>query len=359
MKNEIRIQDTRFFINGQPTCAGLVHQGRSLEGLLFNSRMIQAIFDDENPDTRNFWRYPDTGEWDPDRNTAEFCAALPEYRRHGLLAVTVGLQGGGSIYSPAVMQAFRNSAFTPEGDLKPAYLMRLKRVLEAADAAGMVVIVSLFYWVHVRLLKGRVAVNRAIRNAVQWLLESGHRNLLVEIANEIRPDWPEGLRPDDIQESINLAQSVRHEGRRLLVGCSVFPTDPLQDEEWLETEDFTLPHGNDQRPGELRKRLRAIKATHAYQKRPRPLLINEDSIFLENMSAALQEGASWGFYHQGFGSDYADKRLSWKGLPRESDFRHLSGFQTVPVNWSINDSAKRAFFARLAEITGQDSHPKA
>jgi hypothetical protein len=29
----------------------------------------------------------------------------------------------------------------------------------------------------------------------------------------------------------------------------------------------------------------------------------------------------------------------------------LSGFQTIPVNWSINTADKRAFFERLAEIT--------
>jgi hypothetical protein len=68
--------------------------------------MVQAIFDDENPETAVHWRYPDTGRWDADRNTDEFCAALPQYRRHGLLAVTVGLQGGGSIYTPEIYDHF-------------------------------------------------------------------------------------------------------------------------------------------------------------------------------------------------------------------------------------------------------------
>jgi hypothetical protein len=357
MPTSISIQDTLFLINGQPTYAGRVYNGHSVEGLLMNSRMIQGIFDDENPATHGNWTYPDTGVWDADRNTDELCAALPEYRRHGLLAITVGFQGGGSIYTPSIMQAFRNSAFTDAGELKSAYLDRMARLIAAADACGMVVIVSLFYWVHVRRLKGREAIDRAIRNACGWLLESGHSNILLEIANEIRSDWPEGLRPADIHESITLAQSVRRDGRRLLTGCSVFPSDPIQGDAWLEAEDFTLPHGNDQRPESLRARLREIKSTGAYQKRPRPLLINEDSIYLENMTASLAEGASWGFYHQGFGSDYTDKRLSWKGLPRESEFPRLSGFQTVPVNWSVNDSAKRAFFARVAEITGGNCFP--
>ena len=138
MKTEIQIDGQKFLINGEPTYAGIDHQGRSVEGLLFNSRMVQAIFDDENPDTVPNWAYPDTGVWDPDRNTDEFCAMLPEYRHYGLLGVTVGLQGGGAIYLPEIYEHYVNSAFRPDGTLKPAYLARLERVLHAADEAGMV-----------------------------------------------------------------------------------------------------------------------------------------------------------------------------------------------------------------------------
>ncbi|RMD85012.1 MAG: hypothetical protein D6820_00430, partial [Lentisphaerae bacterium] len=99
MKTTIAIEGNRFYINGKPTYEGRLWQGLPIEGLLFNSRMIQGIFDDECEETRKLWAYPDTGEWDPERNTRELCAALPEYRRHGLLGITVGMQGGGSIYT--------------------------------------------------------------------------------------------------------------------------------------------------------------------------------------------------------------------------------------------------------------------
>jgi hypothetical protein len=56
----IAIHNTDFQINGKPTYEGRFHQGRRIEGLLFNSRMVQAIFDDENPETRINWVYPDT-----------------------------------------------------------------------------------------------------------------------------------------------------------------------------------------------------------------------------------------------------------------------------------------------------------
>ncbi len=99
MTTVVEIDGARFLINGRPTCEGVTWQGRSMEGLLMNARMVQAIFDDENPATRGVWAYPDTGRWEPERNTDEFCQALPTYRQHGLLAVTVGLQGGGALCS--------------------------------------------------------------------------------------------------------------------------------------------------------------------------------------------------------------------------------------------------------------------
>ena len=120
MKTTISIQDTDFYINDQPTYKGRSHNGRRVEGLLLNSRMVQAIFDDENHETAIQWQYPDTKEWDPDRNTDEFCSALPIYREHGLLAVTVGLQGGGPIYNPDIYDNYLNSAFNWDGSLKPA-----------------------------------------------------------------------------------------------------------------------------------------------------------------------------------------------------------------------------------------------
>ena len=62
---------------------------KKIEGLLMNSRMVQGVFDDLNPETRSRWAYPDTGKWDAERNDAEFLAAMPVWRAHGLLAFTV------------------------------------------------------------------------------------------------------------------------------------------------------------------------------------------------------------------------------------------------------------------------------
>lgn len=109
-----------------------------------------------------------------------------------------------------------------------------------------------------------------------------------------------------------------------------------------------MPHGNDCTPGRLAAKLRKFKQSAIFQKRPRPILINEDSTYIENLEASVEEGCSWGFFCQGYGSDFP----SWSTKPREDRLEDLSGYQTLPVNWGINTERKRAFFEKVAEITG-------
>ena len=93
-QTRVAVDGEAWLINGDPTWRQREYRGWPIEGLLLNSRMANAIFDDANPANRFLWRYPDTGRWDADRNTDEFVRALPVYREHGLTAVTVNLQGG-------------------------------------------------------------------------------------------------------------------------------------------------------------------------------------------------------------------------------------------------------------------------
>jgi hypothetical protein len=66
----VTIVGDAFHINGQPTYPGRTWRGHKIEGLLMNSRMVQGIFDDLNPDTAARWACSDTGRWDADRNTS-------------------------------------------------------------------------------------------------------------------------------------------------------------------------------------------------------------------------------------------------------------------------------------------------
>src|SRR5687768_17176198 len=90
----VSITNEDFYINGKITYQGTTWKDIKMEGLLMNSRMVQGIFDDLNPATRQLFVYPDTKRWDPDRNTREFVSAMEDWRNHGLLAFTLNLQGG-------------------------------------------------------------------------------------------------------------------------------------------------------------------------------------------------------------------------------------------------------------------------
>src|ERR1035437_6733844 len=136
-KTAVTIRGEDFYINSQPTYAGRTWNGHKIEGLLFNSRMVQGIFDDLNPETNAQWAYPDTHKWDAERNTSEFIAAMAEWRRHGLLAFTLNLQGG-SPYGYSKLQPWENSTFDSDGALRPAYTARLERILDRANELGIV-----------------------------------------------------------------------------------------------------------------------------------------------------------------------------------------------------------------------------
>jgi hypothetical protein len=264
MKTTVDIDEKRFLINGQVTyeeCDSCMH------GLLMNSRMVQAIFDDECPETRDLWKYPDTGIWDPERNTDEFCDALSTYRDHGLLAVTVGLQGGGSIYSSPVYDKYCNSAFTSEGSLKASYFNRLERILKRCDELGMVVIVNYFYFKQVAKIPDDNVIRDITERTTERLLASGYRNILVDVANESASFWNRKLmEPQNIDQLIDIVQSITYDGRRLLVSASTGCGKSLPEGRWREIEDFSLPHGNGCTPDQLTEKLITLRETPEHRK---------------------------------------------------------------------------------------------
>jgi hypothetical protein len=220
-RTEVSIQADRFFINGRPTYQGRSYRGMKIEGLLMNSRMVQGIFDDLNPQTRDRWKYPDTGKWDADRNTREFIAAMLEWRRHGLLSFTINLQGG-SPEGYSKEQPWHNSAFDEKGSLRNAYSLRLSKILDRADELGMVPIVGCFYFGQDQRLTDEGALKNAVSNTANWLLDSGYRNVLLEISNECdNKSYDHAiLRPDRLSELLQLAKSAQRGGKRLLVSAS-------------------------------------------------------------------------------------------------------------------------------------------
>jgi hypothetical protein len=356
--SHVTIAKNEFWIDGAPTYTGRTFEGKPVQGLLFNVRAVQATFDDANPNTRQHWIYPDTGVWDPDRNTDELCAALPAWRDQGVLALTVNFQGGGAIYRPEVYDHYDNNGFTPAGELKPAYADRMGRVLSHADELGMVVIVGLFYWKHVQKLADEAAVWHAATNALDFLAATAHRNILVEIANEtdISGFGHAILLPEEAHHMID---ALRQRHPQFLYSTSQVGANPetgrgIPPPSLVEAVDYVFLHGNGCDPARLEQAIHMVQAIPAFQRNPKPLIINEDSPGLPNLEVAWRNDVSWGYYDQGFGSDWkGDRWVPYHTQEREQEYSSLSGFQTPPVNWGINTEHKRAFFGRVAEITGK------
>jgi hypothetical protein len=337
-RTTVAIQGEQFLINGRPTYAGRTWAGHWIEGLLLNARLVQGIFDDANPETVTRWAYPDTGRWDPERNVREFLAAMPEWRRHGLLSFTICLQGG-SPEGYSKSQPWIVGAFAPDGSLIPTYTDRLRRILDFADDLGMVPIVSYFYFGQDQRLTDEAAVLRATDEATRWLLEGGWQNVLIEVDNECDGPYDHAvLRPARVHELIERVQKTIRNGRRLLVSTS-YAGGVIPESNVVSAADFILLHGNGvAEPAAISEMVRRTRTVAGYA--PKPILFNEDDHFdfdkpLNNFVAAIQAHASWGFF------DYRQKGEDYD-----------AGFQSVPVNWALSSERKRGYFHLLAEITG-------
>jgi len=339
-RTAVDIAADKFLVNGEPTYKGRTWNGKPVEGLLMNSRMVQATFDDRNPDTRGKWAYPDTRTWDPDRNTREFVEHMPLWRRHGLLAMTLNLQGG-SPEGYSRVQPWHNSALNADGTLEPKSMARLAKVIDKADELGMAVILGLYYFGQDQRLKDEAAVVAGADAAVDWLLAQGYTNVLVEVNNEcdVRYDH-EILQPDRVHELIDrVRKRSTDKGRRLLAGTS-YGGGTIPKPNVVKASDFLLIHGNGvSDPKRIAEMVRQTRKVDGY--RPMPVLFNEDDHYdfdkpLNNFTAAVGEYASWGYF---------DFRRPGEGFDE--------GYQSVPVHWGTSSDRKKAYFELLSEITGE------
>jgi len=337
----VSINKDQFLINGRPTYAGRTWNGKSIEGLLFNSRMVQATFDDRNPETRDKWAYPDTRKWDPDRNTSEFIAQMPEWRKHGLLAVTLNLQGG-SPEGYSKTQPWHNSAVNADGTLDEGSMRRLERVLDRADGLGMVVILGVYYFGQDQRVRDEAAVIAGVEHTVDWLADRRYTNVLLEINNEcnVAAYDHEIRKPDRVHELIERARKRSAERKRPLLVSTSYGGNAVPRPNVVGVSDFLLLHGNGVKdPKRIAEMVRQTRNVTGY--RPMPILFNEDDHFdfelpANNFLAAIGEFASWGYF---------DYRMQGEGFDE--------GYQSVPVNWKASSARKRGFFDLLGKITGE------
>ncbi|MBP0905438.1 cellulase family glycosylhydrolase [Mariniflexile gromovii] len=333
----VSIEGEKFFINGKPTYEGREWQGNTIEGLLMNSRMVQGVFDDLNPETAGQWKYPDTQKWDADRNTDEFIAAMDAWYAKGLLAFTVNMQGGSPLgYGN---KGWINSAIDPEGELRADYMSRLEKILDRANEKGMVVILGIFYFGQDEYIKDEAAIIKAVDNTINWLFKKEYRNVIIELNNECDIHYDHEILTDKrVDELIKRVKSKVKNGYSYLVGTS-FSGGKIPAPNVVKESDFILLHGNSVKdPKRIAEMVAQVKTVNGYK--PMPIVFNEDDHFdfdkpTNNMVEAIKAYASWGYF---------DFRM--KG----EEYDH--GFQSVPVNWQISSPRKNAFFNKLEEITG-------
>jgi len=280
-------------------------------GRLMNLRIAQALFHDE-------WltEFP----FDPGKNTDKLIAALEVYKAHGILAVNASLQGGNPGYAkefPAIQRdrAYKLgpgkgsciSAFRRDGSIKPEWLARLKRLQQALDRRGMILNLMYFYQGQDEVLQDFGAIQRAVANATDWLIDNNARNVIIEIANEhdIRGWDHNRWIHENLHELIALARSRFREkkaGWVLPIGASTGGSMAVFDNV-RDHADLTMFHGNNRTVEQKRARTGELFAD---PKMPGPIYMNEDDSGRETTSevlakelascdAVFSQGGSWGY----------------------------------------------------------------
>jgi CubicO group peptidase (beta-lactamase class C family) len=273
-KTTIAIRGDNWLINGKPT-----YPGAAADGLLLNVRMVNAIFEDQR-----------RTDFDPAANTREFLDHLPSNIKHGVRAFTISLQGGYPGYERAL-----NSAYRPDGSLRPEYLARARQVIERCDTLGAAVILSCFYQRQDQVLASEEAVRHAVIETCRWLRDAGYKNVLLEIANEYpHPGFGHKLLKTDAGEA-ELIALARREAPELLVSTSGLGDCRVADEVG-QAADFLLVHFNGVPLEQIEPRLAKLK------KYGKPIVCNEDPRIGDEGVAALEHSmkahASWGLMHE-------------------------------------------------------------
>ena len=324
---EVSIRGDEFRINGIPTHAGRFWQGFKVQGLLPVSPASSAVLDQRNPELVSRWADPDTGRWDAERNTRELIRALPEWKRHGIGAISVNLQG--------ISAASRNpetasdiGAFDPQGSLDPDWFRRLDQLLARADELGLVVLLGLFDRGQELRLADEPAVLRAVDGTVDWLFTHGWDHVVIEVNHGCDDQYHHPiLRPARVHEVLERIHDNRRGGKRYLVGTRFRPnTSPTP--AVLKGSDFVLLLGSESGdPATIASQIRGTRALPGFKKVP--LLYLAESRIETNspgtgVAAALAERASWG----------------WSEL------------QDPPVDWTLGTAPQSAPFRAIAEVTG-------
>lgn len=317
----IGIEGEDFTINGKLTYAEVPGGNPEARGLLMNARFIQGIFDDRRAPER-FARFG-WDRWDAERHTDELIAALPEWHRYGLRAITVGFQGGMPVFT-IDNSTIENNPFGSAGtDLDPDYAARMDRLIRGADAAGVVVIVSFLYGAQCRFLKDGAAVRNAVKTGARFLKDGGYQNVLIEVANEQDVN---AFRNHPIvhtaEGAATLIDLARAESGGIPTSCSSI--GKVVHPEIARASDYILIHGNQAGSRTFLYNL----VQEARRCSPgKPVVCNEDSPRHGMLVVAIKTHSSWGYYNN-------------------------STKQEPPADWTVTRGEDMFFASRLAKEIG-------
>jgi hypothetical protein len=277
-------------------------------GRLMNLRIAQALFHDEWMTERPFH---------PGRHTDRVIRALDGYRAHGIMAITVSLQGGNMAYErEGGIKRTRSyklgpekgahvSAFRPDGSLKPEWMKRCLKLARELDRRGMILNLAYLYAHQDELFESTAAIERAVTAATDWLIDNNVRNVIIEIANEVdNAAWDhDRYVPQSTDKLIEIERSrfkAKNAPFRLPVTASSqrLAFLPVQ-----RNADLTATHGNHLSPADKQRMVRALAEN---QDVPGPVYINEDdngrestlahlAAELASCDAVWSAGGSWGY----------------------------------------------------------------
>ncbi len=280
-------------------------------GRMMNLRIAQGLFHDE-------WltEFP----FDPEANTDRLIKALDAYKEHGILAISVSLQGGNAGYNREFQGIKREmeakygqgkgalvSTFRPDGSLKEAWMKRLLRLARELDRRRMILDLLYFYQRQDEVFENTQAIDRAALNVTDWLIDNNCRNVIIEIANEhdVKTYDHDRYIHNQMGHLIELVRRRFAERKAAFIlpitastGGSMRVFDGVRDH-----ADLIIIHGNHRTPEEKKARVAELAAD---LKMPGPIYMNEDDSGREttpevlanelaSCDAVFNSGGSWGY----------------------------------------------------------------
>lgn len=281
-------------------------------GRLMNLRVAQAVVHDE-------WLREEP--FDPEKNTDRVIAALDTYQHHGILAISVSLQGANAAYelTPNIkrIRAYKlgpgkgmhMSAFRPDGSLKPEWMARTLRLARELDRRGMVLHLLYYYQHQDEILRYPAALRQGAVNVTDWLIDNNLRNVLIEVANEIDANTydHDGYLAKNLGEMIELIRGrfeAKKAGYRLPISTSTTGGAMMQVPPAIfEHADLVLLHGNNRTPQQKGRRTAELLADPGT---PGPVVFSEDNngrdtdeatlkLEIASLDAIWKAGGSWGY----------------------------------------------------------------